>query len=257
LYLTALDSRFSRTCLSRWRSPRTWVVQVLLQLGLLGDVAGNDQQARRRGQVPAVRLQGDPVAVGVADPDADGGALPLPPEQLALGVGEPLQIIGMEGLGVEGAAADAGVGRLPEDPLGRRAQRADGPLGVQDADDVRRGVDHRLEGRLPLPQGVVGLLALGDVHGVAEGVGQGAVVVVDKPGHAVQPVVAVPEQEAVLVLQLRRPLGDRLLEEVGEALPVVGVELAGPEAGRPQHLLLGVAEQPLDVAADVALAAAA
>jgi hypothetical protein len=97
------------------------VVQVLLQLGLLGDVAGNDQQARRRGQVPAVRLQGDPVAVGVADPDADGGALPLPPEQLALGVGEPLQIIGMEGLGVEGAAADAGVGRLPEDPLGRRA----------------------------------------------------------------------------------------------------------------------------------------
>jgi hypothetical protein len=27
LYLTALDSRFSRTCLSRWQSPRTWVVQ--------------------------------------------------------------------------------------------------------------------------------------------------------------------------------------------------------------------------------------
>jgi hypothetical protein len=27
LYLTAVDRRFSRTCLSRWRSPRTWVVQ--------------------------------------------------------------------------------------------------------------------------------------------------------------------------------------------------------------------------------------
>jgi hypothetical protein len=119
------------------------------------------------------------VAVGVADPEADGGALPLPPEQLPLGVGEPLQVVGMDGLGVEGVAADAGVGRLPEDPLGRRAQRADGALGVQDADDVRGGVDHRLEGRLPLPQDVVGLLALGDVHGVAEGVGQGAVVVVD------------------------------------------------------------------------------
>jgi len=30
LYLTALDRRFSSTCLSRWRSPRTWVVHETL-----------------------------------------------------------------------------------------------------------------------------------------------------------------------------------------------------------------------------------
>jgi hypothetical protein len=195
--------------------------------------------------------------LGVADPDTDRGALPLPAEQLTLCVREPLQVVGMHELRAEGAAAHPGVGLPPEDLQGGRAHRTDGALGVQDGDDVRGGVDHGLESGLPLPDGVVGLLALGDVHGVAEGVGQGAVVVVGQPGDAVQPAVAVLEQEPVLLLKLRSPLEDGPLQHGGEVLAVLGVELVGPEAGRPQHLLLGVAEQPLDIAADVALAAAA
>ncbi|HEV2917630.1 MAG TPA: hypothetical protein VG673_00065, partial [Actinomycetota bacterium] len=122
---------------------------------------------------------------------------------------------------------------------------------------VRGGVDDRLQGGLPLPHRLVGLPALGHVHDVAEGVDQHALVVVDEPGHAQQPAVAVPEQEAVLLLQLRGPLGDGPLERPGEAVAVLGVELVEPEAGRAQHLLRGVAEDALHVAADEALAAAA
>ena len=248
LYLTALDSRFSRTCLSRWRSPRTWVAQdtlradqhdvvlvgqgpdqadrlgghvgqrrpapatatavpasmaamsstslmrpsrcrapdrmwprfsrcsavqvvqlqqlgepedgvqrrpqlvaharqvlalglvgllggelgqaqVLLQLGLLGDVAGHDQEAVGRGQGPAVRLKGEPVPLGVADPDSDRGALVLAAEHLTLGLREPLQVIGMHELRVRAlrpilvsAAARGSAGR-PGSSSGWRPRR--------------------------------------------------------------------------------------------------------------------------------------
>ena len=53
--------------------------------------------------------------LGVADPDTDRGALPLPAEQLTLGVREPLQVVGMHELRAEGAAAHPGVGLPPED----------------------------------------------------------------------------------------------------------------------------------------------
>jgi hypothetical protein len=127
--------------------------------------------------------------------------------------------------------ADALADRVAGDALHRRAHGADPALGVEDADDVGRGLNHRLEGRLPLPHRGLGLAALGDVHDVAEGVDQLAAVVVDQPGHAVEPAVAVPEQEPELLLELGRPLGNGPLQGVGEPLAVTGVELGQPERG--------------------------
>ena len=49
----------------------------------------------------------------------------------------------------------------------------------------------------PLPHRLVGLPALGHVHDIAEGVDQHALVVVDEPGQAKEPAVAVLEQEEV------------------------------------------------------------
>jgi hypothetical protein len=199
---------------------------------LVGDVAGDHQQAAaERSQGPAVRLQGDPVPVDVADPQAHRRPLPAPGEDLALGLGERLQVVGVDGLGAEGVPADAVGDRVAGDALHRRAHGADPALGVQDADDVGRGLHHRLEGRLPLAHGRLGLAALGDVHDVAEGVGQPAVVVVDEPGHAVEPAVAVPEQEPELLLELGRPLGHGPVEGVREPLAVPGVDLGHPEPG--------------------------
>jgi hypothetical protein len=151
----------------------------------------------------------------VPDPDPHLGALVLAGEHAPLSLPERLQVIVVDELRAEGVGADRGLGASPEDPLGRRAHRADAALGVQDGDDVRGGVDDRLEGGLPLPHRLVGLPALGHVHDVAEGVDQHALVVIDEPGHAQQPAVAVLEQEAVLLLQLRGPLGDGPLERLG------------------------------------------
>ena len=69
--------------------------------------------------------------VDVADPQAHRRPLPAPGEDLALGLGERLQVVGVDGLGAEGVPADAVGDRVAGDALHRRAHGADPALGVR------------------------------------------------------------------------------------------------------------------------------
>jgi hypothetical protein len=91
-----------------------------------------------------VDVEGAPAPVGVAGPRPHRGVLGLAGEHPPLGLGERLQVVGVDDVGAEGAATR------------------------------------------PLPHRLVGLVALDRVHGVAEGVGQLAAVVVDQAGRPVQ-----------------------------------------------------------------------
>jgi hypothetical protein len=76
------------------------------------------------------------VPAGVADPQAHHRPLPAPGEDLALSLGERLQVVGVDDVAAEGVLADAVAGRVAGDALHRRAHGTDPALGVQDADDV-------------------------------------------------------------------------------------------------------------------------
>ena len=69
----------------------------------------------------------------------------------------------MQDRGRKGDLAQPLAWRIPQDPLDRRAHQAHPTRSIQDGDDVRRGTDHRLQGRLPFPQRHLGLSAVGDV----------------------------------------------------------------------------------------------
>jgi hypothetical protein len=115
--------------------------QLLLQGRLLGDVPGDQQDPAGGGQGPAVDVEGAPASVGVAGPQPHRGVLGLAGEHAPLGLGERLQVVGVDDVGAEGAATHPLAGRPAQDPLHRRAHGADAALGVQDGDDVGRGAD--------------------------------------------------------------------------------------------------------------------
>jgi hypothetical protein len=187
-----------------------------LPLGHVPRVDHDPADGRVVEQVGPGRLQGPPSAGLVAEPVLDGPVSGLARDQAAHPVGHGLEVVGVDH--VEAGEPDEVLRLVAEDPTDRGALVANGPVALEDRDQVGTVLDQRTEVPLASDEVIAGLAELilpgGDLgHHPPEPPGELAELVATRGDldEAVGPVVAGLDR-----LGGRRQSGERAGDQPGQ-----------------------------------------